>query len=102
MTGTKEAWLEVGERCEALGLKLKLHLEQERADRDEPESDGVREALDKATAALDDVFDALGEAAEDIAVKSDLKDLASTFGAALETTMGDLGARVNKKLSGSD
>jgi hypothetical protein len=94
MTGTKKAWQDVGERFEALGLKLKLHLEEERADRDEIESTGVREALDKAAAALDDVFDALGEAAEDVAVKNDLKELASSFGSAMESTFDDLGARL--------
>ncbi|MCP3992860.1 MAG: hypothetical protein GY724_27605 [Actinomycetia bacterium] len=102
MTGTKHAWQEVAERCEALGLKLKLHLEEERSGHDDTESDDrVREALDKATAALEDVFEALGDAAEDVAVKSDLKELAGSFGSALETTFSDLGTRITNTFGGS-
>jgi len=100
MTGTKKAWQDVGERFEALGLKLKLHLEEERSDREEIDSDGVREALDKAAAALDDVFDALGEAAEDVAVKEDLKELANSFGVAMESTFDGLGSRLRSYLGG--
>ncbi len=101
MTDTKQAWQDVGDRFDALGLKLKLHLEEERSARDDDSGDdGVREALDRAAAALDDVFDALGEAAEDVAVKADLKDLASSFGAALETTFDDLGGRLRGYFGG--
>ncbi|MCP5027327.1 MAG: hypothetical protein GY929_13685 [Actinomycetia bacterium] len=107
MTDTRQAWQEVGERFEALGLKLKLHFEEERSDRDDDDDDGdgdagVREALDKAAAALDDVFDALGEAAEDVAVKADLKDLANSFGSALETTFDDLGTRLRGYFGGGE
>jgi hypothetical protein len=102
MTETKHAWQEVGERFEALALKLKLHLEEERADRDDVEdSDALREALERATAALEDVFDALGDAADDVAVKSDLRELAGSFGSALETTLNDLSARIANTFGGS-
>ncbi len=105
MTDTRQAWQEVGERFEALGLKLKLHLEEERSERDDDDEvtvdAGVREALDKVAAALDDVFDALGEAAEDVAVKADLKELAGSFGSALETTFEELGNRLRGYFGGS-
>jgi hypothetical protein len=37
----KDAWKEVGDRLSALGLKLKLHTEEERADRDEDGDDAI-------------------------------------------------------------
>ena len=47
------------------------------------------------------VFDALGEAAEDVAVKADLKELAGSFGSALETTFEELGNRLRGYFGGS-
>ena len=78
----KQAWLDVGDELEAIGLKLKLHLEQEMSD-DEDDEHRVFERLARK---IDDAIDAVENAAEDEAVRSDLRETGRRLVDAMSTT----------------
>ena len=92
MNDTKAAWDEVAKRAEGLGLKLKLHLEQAH---DDDEAAVAKPRLEAALShlgdALDDAFEALGNAARDPAVKDDLLGVGSLLRDALSSTFSDAG-----------
>jgi hypothetical protein len=90
MTTSAEAWKAVADRFSALGLKLKMHLQEELAEVDEEDTwDRVRESFEE-------VFEALGDAAKDPAVRSDVKEIAQAMADAANATVSDLRARLSK------
>lgn len=97
MAEMQESWKDVASKAEALGLKLKLHLEQEK-DESEPREPGDTKALiDDFTARLNDAFDSVGNAAKDTAVHDDVKDMGRLFRDALVTTFNTVGAEVKDR-----
>jgi hypothetical protein len=74
-------WSEVGERVEALALKLKLHFEQ--AGRPEEATDPLRKVRDSLT----DAFEAAGNAVRDDAVKADVRETGRLFLDALSVSL---------------
>jgi hypothetical protein len=78
----KDAWAEVGDQLEAIGLKMKLHFEQE-ASEDDDDDDGTFERLAEK---LDAAVDAIGNAAEDEAVCEDLRETGRRLVDAMSTT----------------
>ena len=94
MTEVRKAWDDAGEALSALGLKLKLHYEQQRDDA--TGSTAVESAAAKFGAALQDVFEALGEASKDAAVKADVKRVGQTLSDALSATFADVSEDVRK------
>ncbi len=78
----RDAWLDVGDELEAVALKLKLHLEQERS-----ESDDFEELLERLAERIDDAFDAAGNAAADQAVRDDLRETGRRLVDAMGTTV---------------
>ncbi len=97
MAEMQESWKEVASKAEALGLKLKLHLEQEK-DEAEPREPGDTKALiDDITNRLNDAFDSVGNAAKDAAVHDDVKDMGRLFRDALVTTFNTVGAEVKDR-----
>jgi hypothetical protein len=85
MTTSRQAWDELGSKLSSLGLKLKLHYEQE-ADGDNGEDPGVRRSVERIGEAIEDAFEALGNAADDDAVRADAKESASLLVDALNAT----------------
>jgi hypothetical protein len=83
MSEISSAWSEVGDRMSALCLKLKLHGEEELSD----EAVKAKAGLDKLGAAVEGFVDAIGDAYDDPAVKSDAKDVARAFLDAINTTV---------------
>ena len=80
----KQAWGKVGDELASLGLKLKLHAEQEFSDDDLRESDAALERLSEAVeAAVDTVSHAIG----DVAVREDLVDTGRQLIDAMSVTM---------------
>lgn len=67
----REAWSSVADELEGLGLKLKLHLEQELAEDDDESTEALFERLRER---FDDAIDAVGNAAGDDAVRADLRE----------------------------
>lgn len=100
MAEVQDSWKDVAGKAEALGLKLKLHLEQEK-DESEPRSPGDTKALiDDLGAKLTDAFDSIGNAAKDPAVHDDVKDVGRLLRDALVTTFNAAGEEVNSRTSG--
>jgi len=97
MAEIQESWKEVAGKAEALGLKLKLHIEQEK-DEAEPRTPGDTKALvDDISQKLNDAFDSVGNAAKDPAVHDDVKDIGRLFRDALVTTFQAAGAEVSNR-----
>jgi hypothetical protein len=93
MADPKKAWSDVGDALSALGLKLKLHTEQERAEEDDKE---FTSALQRLAGTVDDIFDALGNAARDPAVKEDARSVAQAFAGAVDATIDEAKSRLKK------
>lgn len=90
MSDTRTAWAEVGDRLSALCLQLKLHAQEELSD------DDVREKVgfDKLQAVINETVDAIGDAYEDEAVRTNAKEMARAFVGALEAAMRDARNRI--------
>ncbi|MDH3499522.1 MAG: hypothetical protein OEM97_05330 [Acidimicrobiia bacterium] len=95
MTNARESWKEIGSKLEALGLKLKYHFEQERAD-DEPDPDD--RAIQRLGRAIDEVADSVEHAVKDEAVKGDLKDIFRALPGALTQTFQQVSGDVRRAL----
>ena len=101
MSDVQHSWKDVAGKAEALGLKLKLHLEQEK-DETEPRAPGDTKALiDDLGVKLTDTFDSIGNAAKDPAVHDDVKEVGRLFRDALAATFTAAGAEVNNRTGGS-
>jgi len=99
MSGPQESWKEVADKVESLGLKLKMHLEQE-ADDDvaEPEPGDTKAAFENLGEQLEDAFEAFGNAAKDKAIHQDMRDIGGLLRDALVTTFSAVGAEVDKAM----
>ena len=86
---TTNQWSEVGERLEALALKLKLHFEQAR---DEEAAD----ALGRLRKDIEDAFEAAGNAVKDEAVRADAREVGRLFTDALAATLEKFGDDIRK------
>ncbi len=106
MAETQDKWRDVISKMEGLGLKLKLHLEQEKDSTDESSKPGdTKAALDELGAKLQDAFNSMGSAAKDPAVKTDVKDIGTSLKDAMMQTFSAVGAHVDdvvKKTSSTD
>jgi len=96
MDETRESWKEVADRVEALGLKLKMHLEQEQDDQiDDRAAGDTQNALDDLSGRVADAFDAFGNASKDEAVQQDVRTIADLIKIALIKTLRAVGAEVS-------
>jgi Flp pilus assembly pilin Flp len=100
MTDVRKAWDEAGEALSGLGLRLKLHYEQQRGD-DDAEA-AVESAVAKLGVALQDAFDALGAAASDEAVRSDVLQVGQRLTDALSVTFAEVSDPVRKAFDRKD
>jgi hypothetical protein len=94
MTDPHATWAELAERLEALGLKLKLHLERTR-------DDGVPEAVGRLRQGVEDAFEAAGNAVKDEAVRSDVRDVGRLFADAVTTSLARVGNELRELASRS-
>jgi hypothetical protein len=99
MADAKAAWNAVGDRLSALGLKLKLHTDEETSS---DEGKETASGLEKLKTSISEVFDALGDAARDPAVREDAKSVASAFAEAIDATIDDARKAIRSKQSGKD
>jgi hypothetical protein len=93
VTDPKQAWNDVADRLSALGLKLKLHAEEETSDDDKSGSSGI----ERLKASINDIFDTLGNAARDVAVREDAKAVANAFAQAIDATVDEARQRLKQK-----
>ena len=92
MADSKKAWAEVGDAMSALGLKLKLHAEQEMSE-DHKE---FTSALERLTGTVNDIFEGVGSAARDPAVRDDARSIAQAFAGAVDATIDEARSRLKK------
>ena len=97
MTDVKDSWREVAGKAEALGLKLKLHLEQEHDATSDREPGDTKAMVDDLGQRLQEAFDSMGNAAQDPAVHEDVKDMGRLVKDALLSTFAAVGAEVNAR-----
>ncbi|MDH5289852.1 MAG: hypothetical protein OEY41_07620 [Acidimicrobiia bacterium] len=104
MTEIRDSWRDVAAKAEAIGLKLRLHLEQEDQVGGEPPAEsatgGTRAAIDELGTKLKDAIEAFGAAAKDPAVRSDVADMGSLLKDALITTFSAVGADLSEAARG--
>ena len=97
MAEIHESWKEVSSKAEALGLKLKLHLEQEK-DEAQPRNPGDTKAMvDEMNRKVSDAFESMGNAAKDEAVHADVKDMARLVKDAMMSTFNAVGAEMHSR-----
>jgi hypothetical protein len=88
MADTGQAWNEVGKSFEALGLKLKMHLEQ---GVDESNRESFQTALKNFGTVVEQGVAAMGNAVRDPAVQADLDRVAASIREALASTVDQAG-----------
>jgi len=95
MEDARDAWKDVATKVESLGLKLKLHLDQEQDSAVANRAEGdTRNAFDQLSGQVTDAFDAFGNAAKDDAVHSDVREIAELIKQALIETFEAVGAEI--------
>lgn len=100
MADLQEPWKNLASKAEALGLKLKLHLEQEADETEDETTTGettageTKAAIEDLGRRLQDAFDSLGAAVKDPAVRADMKDMGSLFKEALTDTFSTVSTDV--------
>ncbi len=95
----QDDWKEVKSKMEGLGLKLKLHLEQENDESDDTATPGeTKAAIEELGQKLQDAFASFSDAAKDPAVRTDLKDIGALLREAMINTFGEVGAEVGENL----
>ncbi len=104
MADVRSAWQSAGDRLSGLGLKLKLHYEQQRAEdeaEDEPRPE-VKEAVKRLADAVQDTFEAMGSAVKDPAVRADVKQVGQSLTDALGVTFAEVSDELRKAFRSSD
>jgi hypothetical protein len=91
MTDMGTRWSEVGQRIEALALKLRLHFEQ--TGRTEESTDPLQKIRDSVT----DAFEAAGNAVRDDAVKADVRETGRLFLDALSASIAKAAESLREK-----
>lgn len=94
MAATQESWKDLASKVEALGLKLKLHLEQEQDETTDATPGDTKAAVEDLGTRLQDAFESFGNAAKDPAVQNDVKDVGTLLKDALLNTFNAVGAEV--------
>jgi len=84
-------WSELGERLEALALKLKMHLEQSGTSE-------VPKTLSTLRVAVSDAFEAAGNAVRDEAVRADIKEAGRLLADAVSTTLARTTGQVREMI----
>lgn len=98
MDEVRTAWNEAADKLDGLGLKLKLHYEQQQgADRESAQSE-VQGALQRLSDAVQTAFEALGAAAKDEAVRDDAKQVGQSLTHALRASFTEVSGEVRSAL----
>jgi hypothetical protein len=90
MSDVRSAWKDTGERFAALGASLKAHYGGEHDTDAESTRRDLGEAARRFAGAIQDAVDALGTAAQDPAVKEDVRRLGTSMADALSATFAEV------------
>lgn len=88
MADLRTVWAEVGTAADRLGLKVKLHVEEELSER------GGDDAWERMGSTLEELLDGLVDAYRDPAVRTDAATVATTLGTALQATVDEARRRI--------
>ncbi len=97
MAHAQDTWNELGDQLQSLGLKLKLHVEEE-SGRATGLGDTVMDGLARLGRGLEDVFDAIGDAVDDEAVRSDAKAAGRLLLDAVDATLTEASDKLRDAL----
>ena len=97
MSEVQDTWKELGSKAEALGLKLKLHLEQEQDEATQREPGDTKATIEEMGKKFSEAFDSMGNAAKDEAVHEDIKEMGAIFKDALLATFNKVSSEVNAR-----
>ena len=89
----RRAWANVGGELASLGLKLKLHAEQEFSNDDLRESEAMIERIGEAVEAA---VDAVENAVDDPAVREDLAEAGRSLADALSVTIKEASRQIGR------
>ncbi len=92
MADPKKAWADIGDAMSALGLKLKLHTEQEMSE----DGKEFTSALERLAGTVNDIFEGVGSAARDPAVRDDARNIAQAFAGAVDPTIAEARSRLKQ------
>ena len=104
MSGTQEAWSEVGERFAAWGKQVAERYKESSGPAREAAKESQRkleEAAHDITDVLDRAFTALGETIRDQNAKDDLKQAVKALGDAVAVTVSEAGEQVRRRVGTS-
>lgn len=90
MAAIQEPWEDLASKVSALGLKLKLHYEQERGEGPDGPAVKLHESAQQLGDAIEDAFESFGRAVEDDAVRQDVKDAGQLFVDAISNTFSEV------------
>jgi len=98
MDNVRSTWNETADKLGGLGLKLKLHYEEQQgADRETVRAE-VQSAVQRLGDAVQAAFEALGAAAKDDAVKDDVKQVGQALTDALRATFNQASGEIREVL----
>lgn len=98
MENVRMTWNEAADKLGGLGLKLKLHYEEQQgADREASQAE-VQSAVQRLGDAVQVAFEAMGAAAKDDAVKEDVKQVGQALTNALRATFTEVSGEVRGAL----
>jgi signal transduction histidine kinase len=92
MASTPENWRDVQDGLERLALKLDLHLRQATS----KERQELEDALQRVGDAVQGALDGMRNASRDPAIRDDLRGVATALGAAVSSTLSDVGDEIRK------
>lgn len=91
-TDTQKAWADLADHLSALGLKLKLHVEEASAEL--RPSEEVKDAFHQLGSAIEGAFSAIGDAFEDPGVRDDAIKATEALREALADSLAEGGQQV--------
>ena len=104
MSGTQDAWSEVGERFAAWGKQVAERYKESSGPAREAAKESQRkleEAAHDITDVLDRAFTALGDTIRDETAKNDLKQAVKALGDAVAVTVSEAGEQVRRRVGTS-
>ena len=104
MSGTQDAWSEVGERFASWGKQVAERYKESSGSAREAAKESQRrleEAAHDITDVLDRAFTALGDTIRDESAKNDLKQAVKALGDAVAVTVSEAGEQVRRRVGTS-
>src|SRR5450755_4356496 len=99
MADARSAWNDAGERLTELGQKLKTHYEQQHGTDGPQTREELAEAAKRLGGAVQDAFEAIGSAARDRSVQSEVKQVGQSVYDALGATFGQVSEELRRSFS---